>query len=49
MFDYIYEFAKDHNCDFISLIAQKDNKVAQAFYESLGYAKEVGYVKMIDR
>lgn len=49
MFDYIYEFAKENNCDFISLIAQKENKIAQSFYENLGYNKEVGYVKLINK
>lgn len=49
MFEYIYEFAKKSNCDFISLIAENNNKVAQSFYESLGYNKEVGYVKLIDK
>lgn len=36
------------NCFIISLIAETNNKVAQTFYESLGYEKEVGYVKKID-
>lgn len=49
MFEYIYNFAKSSNCDFISLIAETNNKVAQSFYESLGYNKEVGYVKLIDK
>lgn len=49
MFEYIYQFAKQNNCDFISLIAEKDNTIAQSFYEKLGYTKEVGYVKLIDK
>lgn len=49
MFEYIYKFAKDNDCDFISLIAEADNKVAQSFYDNLGYIKEVGYVKLIDK
>lgn len=48
MFEYIYQFAKNNNCDFISLIAENDNKIAQAFYESLGYKKEIGYVRYVD-
>ena len=39
----IYDFAKNLECDFISLIAENDN------YESLGYYKEVGYVKLINK
>lgn len=49
MFDYIYQFAKNNNCNFISLIAETDNIIAQAFYEKLGYIREIGYVKMIDK
>ena len=49
MFEYIYNFAKDNNCDFISLIAETDNKIAHSFYENLGYIKEVGYVKLINK
>ena len=49
MFEYIYNFAKENNCDFISLIAESNNKVAQSFYENLGYVKEIGYVKLVDK
>ncbi len=48
MLQYIYDYAKDNNCDFIALLASPSNKVAQAFYESMGYNKEVGYMKHID-
>ena len=49
MFEYIYEFAKKNDCEFISLIADTDNVIAQSFYESLGYIKEVGYIKLINK
>lgn len=49
MFEYIYQFAKQNNCDFISLIAETDNTIAQSFYEKLGYIKEVGYVKLVNK
>lgn len=49
MFEYIYEFAKENNCDFISLIAETNNSTAQSFYESTGYKREVGYIKMVDK
>lgn len=49
MFEYIYKFAKENNCEFISLIAESNNTIAQAFYESLGYMREVGYVKLINK
>ena len=47
--NYIYEYAKKLNCQFISLIAEKDNIIGQKFYESLGYIKEIGYVKFINK
>lgn len=49
MLNYIYNFAKELGCDFISLIAEKDNVIGQKFYESLGYEKEVGFVKLINK
>ena len=49
MLDYIYNYAKELGCDFISLIAEKDNVIGQKFYESLGYKKEIGYVKLINK
>ena len=49
MFEYINKFAEDNNCSFILLIAENDNKVAQSFYEKVGYTKEVGYVKLVKK
>lgn len=49
MFEYIYDFAKKNNCDFISLIAETENEAAQSFYDSLGYMREVGYVKLVNK
>ena len=49
MFEYIYKFAQDNNCDFISLIADSNNKGAQSFYDSLGYTREVGYTKFVNK
>ena len=49
MLNYIYEFAKNLECDFISLIAETNNITGQLFYESLGYIKEVGYFKLINK
>ena len=48
MLQYIYDYAKDNNCDFIALLASPDNVVAQTFYENMGYNKEVGYIKHIE-
>ena len=45
----IYDFAKKNNCDFISLIAETENEAAQSFYDSLGYMREVGYVKLVNK
>lgn len=49
MLEYIYNYAKELGCDFISLIAEKDNIIGQKFYESLEYEKKVGYVKLINK
>ncbi len=49
LLDYIYNYAKSLGCDFIALIAEKDNISAQKFYESLGYQKEIGFIKLIDK
>lgn len=38
---YIYEYAKKLDCVFVALLAEKDNIVAQQFYESVNYKKEV--------
>lgn len=47
MFEYIETYAKNNNCEFICLIAESDNTIAQKFYENLGYGKEVGYTKPV--
>lgn len=49
MLDYIYNYAKDLECDFICLIAEKNNIPGQKLYESLGYKKENGYVRLINK
>lgn len=48
MFEYIYEFAKENNCAFISLLTENSNTVAQSFYEKLGYQNIHGYIKSVD-
>lgn len=48
LLEYINNFAKENNCQFIALLAEKDNETAQTFYEKLGFSKEVGYIKFID-
>lgn len=47
--NYIYDYAKSLDCCFVGLIALSDNITAQKFYESLGYIKEVGYIKLINK
>lgn len=49
LLNYIYEYANKLECQFIALIAESDNVVAQRFYEKLGYAKEIGYVRLINK
>ena len=47
LFEYIEKIAKDKNCEFICLMADKNNTVANQFYKSLGYECESGYVKFL--
>ncbi len=47
LFNYIEDLAKEINCNFICLIAEEDNRVANSFYDNLGYSKENGYVKFL--
>lgn len=49
MLNHIYEYAKKLDCEFIALIAEKDNIIGQKFYKSLGYYKQVGFVKLINK
>ncbi len=43
---YIYEYAKKLDCVFVALLAEKDNIVAQQFYESVNYKKSWIYKKI---
>ena len=48
LLEYAYDYAKDKDCAFVALLAEKDNEAAQKLYESLEFNKEVGYVKFIN-
>ncbi len=47
MFAYVEKLAKELNCEFICLIAEKENVAANHLYKSLGYSLENGYVKIL--
>lgn len=49
LFEYIEKIAKHIHCEFICLIADKDDTVANQFYKNLGYECESGYVKFLRR
>ncbi len=49
LFEYIEKMAEDMKCEFICLIAEKENIVANQFYKELGYECENGYVKFLRR
>ncbi len=34
---------------FTNIITQNENKIVQSFYEKLGYNREVGYVKLVEK
>lgn len=48
LFQYIEKIANAAHCEFICLIAEKNNVSANVFYEKLGYKCENGYIKMMD-
>lgn len=43
---YIYEYVKKLDCVFVALLTEKDNIVAQQFYESVDYKKSWIYKKI---
>lgn len=45
MIEYIDDFRKKLGCSFMALLAEKNNKVAQSFYESLDFENIIGYIK----
>lgn len=47
LFQYIETIAKEKNCEFLCLIADKTNEGANKFYKSLGYECENGYLKIL--
>lgn len=47
LFQYIEKIAMNKKAEFICLIADKENDVANHFYEKLGYQCENGYVKFL--
>jgi len=47
LFQYIENMAKSLNCEFICLLADKDNTGANEFYKKINYECENGYVKIL--
>lgn len=47
MFDYIYQLGRDLKCDFICLIADKNNVIANNLYQSISYELNNSYFKKI--
>ncbi len=47
LFQYIENMAKKMNCEFICLLAEKDNIAANEFYKKLNYECNNGYVKFL--
>ncbi len=48
LFQYIEKIANTAHCEFICLVAEKNNVSANVFYEKLGYKCENGYIKMMN-
>ncbi len=49
IFKYIEDIARNTSCEFICLIAEKENISGNNLYNKLGYKCENGYVKIIER
>lgn len=47
LFEHIEKIANEYNCEFICLLADKENNVANHFYTKLGFKTENGYVKVL--
>lgn len=47
LFEHIEDLAKSINCEFICLLADKNNVAANEFYKSLHYECDNGYVKFL--
>lgn len=47
MFEYIEKLAANLHCEFICLLAEKDNIEANEFYKKLDYKCENGYIKIL--
>lgn len=49
LFEQIEKIANQNNCEFICLLADKENNVANCFYTKLGFETENGYVKVLKK
>lgn len=47
LFEYIEKLAEQLDCEFICLLADKDNVAANEFYKKLNYECENGYLKLL--
>lgn len=47
LFEYIENMAKKMHCEFICLLADKENIGANEFYKKLNYESENGYIKVL--
>lgn len=49
IFEYIFNYAKNNNYDYILLVTESENKIAQSFYKKLGYKEEAGFINLMGR
>lgn len=47
LFTHIEEIAIRNHCEFICLLAERENDVANCFYNKLGFKIENGYIKVL--
>ena len=49
IFEYIFNYAKNNDYDYILLVTESENKIAQSFYKKLGYKEEAGFINLMGR
>lgn len=49
LFEHIEKIANQSNCEFICLLADKENNVANYFYTKLGFGTKNGYIKVLKK
>lgn len=49
IFEYIFNYAKNNDYDYILLVTESENKIVQSFCKKLGYKEEAGFINLMGR